>query len=435
MNVLVLSTCTALATFHATTAAFCHSAPKPGAQTNMLPINITAPSMERSVPNGHLSWAGPPAARFPVVHVYGSAYERGYAHGQLLSTQVQAFINAAWQYMEQQVESNLPTLPAWLSKLIAEVGLDAAMGLTWDLVRPFTSGSTVEELQGLAAGSGVNFTLALYVHLLPSLTQGDCSMVGAWGSATASGGVVQLRALDWDTDGPFRDHPAVLIAHPADGDGHAYASVGFVGWVGVITGQSAAQLAVSEIGVSYPDATFGNESRAGIPFVFLLRDILQYDTSLSQATQRIATANRTCDLILGVGSAADSSFLGYEVSASVADAMTDATQRPVAAWHPKIPSMVYWGMDWLCPTYTQALANQLEPLHGKLTPELMIQQVPSVVQTGDLHVAVYDLAKQYMFVSFMRASNGTGELYAYDRQYTQLNLGELFAFSAPDSAT
>jgi hypothetical protein len=36
-------------------------------------------------------------------------------------------------------------------------------------------------------------------------------------------------------------------------------------------------MAISEIGVAFPDETFGNMSRFGVPFTFLLRDILQFD--------------------------------------------------------------------------------------------------------------------------------------------------------------
>ena len=34
-------------------------------------------------------------------------------------------------------------------------------------------------------------------------------------------------------------------------------------------------MAISEIGVSFPDATFGKESRDGVPFTYILRDVLQ----------------------------------------------------------------------------------------------------------------------------------------------------------------
>ncbi len=70
---------------------------------------------------------------------------------------------------------------------------------------------------------------------------------------------------------------------------------------------------VSFAGVAYPDSTFGNESFVGTPFVFLLRDILQYDNSYLDAINRITTANRTCDLILGVGDGNAATFRSFEV--------------------------------------------------------------------------------------------------------------------------
>ena len=45
----------------------------------------------------------------------------------------------------------------------------------------------------------------------------------------------------------------------------------------LIAGISSSQVAISEIGVSFPDDTFGRESRFGIPFTYILRDILQFD--------------------------------------------------------------------------------------------------------------------------------------------------------------
>ena len=39
--------------------------------------------------------------------------------------------------------------------------------------------------------------------MIGELTKGSCSMYGAWGNATQDNKNLQLRALDWDTDGPF----------------------------------------------------------------------------------------------------------------------------------------------------------------------------------------------------------------------------------------
>jgi len=45
-----------------------------------------------------------------------------------------------------------------------------------------------------------------------------------------------------------------------------FANIGWTGWVGSIQGYSSTRMAISEIGVSFPDDTFGKESRFGTPF-------------------------------------------------------------------------------------------------------------------------------------------------------------------------
>ena len=92
--------------------------------------------------------------------------------------------------------------------------------------------------------------------------------------------------------GPFKNHPEIVVYHPTvgSGNGHAFANVAWAGFVGSITGISSQQMAISEIGVSFPDATFGKESRFGVPFTYLLRDILQFDTDLASSEMHLKNA-------------------------------------------------------------------------------------------------------------------------------------------------
>lgn len=69
-----------------------------------------------------------------------------------------------------------------------------------------------------------------------------------------------------------------------------------------------------EIQVSYPDKSFGPETylAKGYPFGYIIRDVLQFDSTLEEATKRITTATRTCDLILGVGDGKSNDFSGFQ---------------------------------------------------------------------------------------------------------------------------
>jgi hypothetical protein len=245
-------------------SAYCNGAPNPNASANLNPINTSAPTLLRSVPNGHAYIAGPPGFEFYVTHLYGSAYEMGYAQGSLYPHEIKGMLNRTWAYMEGQIADELSRFPKWLQDAIANLGLELALDVLIDLTKPHTGAYFYEELQGLAAGAKVEYMKLARVHLIGELTRGHCSMIGAWGRATAGGKTLQLRALDWDTDGPFRDYPAVTVYHPTSPGSHSFAIVGLLGFIGAFSGQSSSQLGVSEIGVSYPDTEhFGHESFSG----------------------------------------------------------------------------------------------------------------------------------------------------------------------------
>ena len=73
------------------------------------------------------------------------------------------------------------------------------------------------------------------------------------------------------------------------------------------------------------------------------------------------------------------------------------------------------GVDWLCPACNEVLARQLTAYHGNITAENTIHNVVSIVQTGDLHIAVYDLPNKILFVFNTRADSESQPLHAYDR--------------------
>lgn len=72
-------------------------------------------------------------------------------------------------------------------------------------------------------------------------------------------------------------------------------------------------------------------------------------------------------------------------------------------------------MDWLCPGYSVVLARQLNAYHGNITAENTIRYIVPIVQTGDLHIAVYDLPREVLYVANARADSETGPSMAYDR--------------------
>jgi len=424
-------------TLFGTKAHSCGSAPSYG-DPNLYPLNEGSQQSQliATTKNGKLynvvvpNDGGNTATNISVVHLWGSAYDMGYAQGTLKKNQLIAFMNQAWSYLETEIDQYISFLPKWLQDQIATLGLDAALDWTYYMSEPFTPPYFYEEMHGLADSTGVDYNTIVRVHMIAGLTEGACSMLGAWGKAldpSFTGKVLQLRALDWDMSGPFRDYPQVTVYHPNNDQGHPFANVGMTGFIGGLTGLSATQLGISEIGASYPDSSFGTESRIGLPFIFLLRDILQWDQTVDDATNRMVNTRRTCNLILGVGDGKLGYMHGYEYSYSVLDVFDDDNMRPDNdTWHPKMDSIVYWGMDWDCPSYNLVLSQQIAKYYGKLNAQVAMQYISSVQMSGDNHLAFYDLTNLQLYVSFAAPHAVGGKPEAYNRQYTHFDAKSLF---------
>jgi len=423
-------------------AAYCNGSPDPGERTSQFPIYDTKLRHIKSVKNAMLFEAGPHNATFPVVHLWGTPYEVGFAQGELIGPMIKEFVYRTWQYLSVEMLEELDSLdiPEVAKKLIVQKGLDRALDWTRDTTAAFTPQAYYDEVRGIADATGIDYDLLYRLQMFPELTKAHCSFFGAWEAAVGNTGhSYQLRALDFDTTGPFRDYPQVTVYHPSEG--HAYAQVGWPGNVGTLSGFSDQQLAISEIGVTYPDDSFGQgtedtppEKVHGEPWMFILRDVLQYSDSLESGIQRITEANRTCNLIIGLGDGEENMVNGIEFSGYVAVPYNDETLLPFnETWHPKIEDVVYNGMDWLCPNYDTVLAQQLTKFHGSISEVNTISDILPTVQTGDLHAVVYDLTDSLMHVSFCRrmSADPTEPEYAYERQFTRLHMKDVFAQQPP----
>ena len=189
---------------------------------------------------------------------------------------------------------------------------------------------------------------------------------------------------------------------------------------------SSKQLGISQIGVSLPDSTFGDENFGGLPFIFVQRYILQYTNSLDDAVNYLNRVTKTCRLILAIGDGQQGTARLIQYSNNRLRVLDDETLEPVAEWHPRLTNAVYTGMDWQCPAYQYKLYQQLKANYGEITAESTIEKISSVSKTGDLQVAIYDLTENQLYVANARGSNEQGPLEAYQRQFVKLNLNVEF---------
>ena len=425
---------------HAVTGSYCTGGPKKNAKPNLFPI--TTPKIEH-VADYHSKTGGGRLfnaihtignTTFPVLHLYGSGYDMGVAQGNLLK----AKLIKMWDMFFEYLLANTPGGIKEIEKLLIPLEQHS---------KPYIPKHFTDELQGLADATGYNYTKLLWIHLFPESAAGHCSMFGAWGKATAKSynkKLLQMRALDYITADFLSDNHALVVYHPLTGE--PYINIGFIGTITLVTGVSNAKVSLSQIGVSNPDSTFGPQRNGqGIPFNFLLRDILQYQTNLNDVESALKEATRTIDLILGFGYGGtmddmnskatlhaniDTPFIGVQYAANQIRVYDDTNMLPVnKTWHPKIENVVYHGMDWDCPAWTSLLGKKILEegyADGNLTAEGTIRYVNPIVQTGNLHVVIYEPENSIFYLSQSVGSKFNGPKYAYERPYLKLNATTFF---------
>jgi len=406
---------------------------------NTNPVFTDSPVLVNEVPNGKLYVQGNTTVtpNLLLLSLWGTPYEMGYAHGQLLAPQIKDLFPQLFEWLYGQVEAAIPFLPKFLQNIIAKDGIAAALDATYYLTKDFTPSYFYEELKGIADGSGLDEKMLIQVHMLPELIKAHCSMFGAWGPATANtaakGELYQLRSLDWSANGPFQQYPMVLTYHPAEPSsqspgGHPFSILTWAGFIGALTGVSSSKVGVCEkVWLAYNETS----SRAGIPFYFLMRDILQFDNSSEDALARIFSAHRTCSIWLGVGDADPSKGNGtFDIVDYSVDELNVYNDQNFPAYPPVHPKMngVAFVDKHVQPSSDPCLGSLLEQYYGSIDPQVTLQYITAQHQTGNMHIGIYDYQNRLMYVSNAGVYDVQTNYYenAFDRTFIQVPVGQMW---------
>jgi len=211
----------------------------------------------------------------PIVFLSGTPYELGRQHGELLRDEVRRSVAGILGYFRRYVK--VPLIGGWL--------VSWWLDRTWGPAVSFIPDDYLEELRGLADGSGVPLRELRRLHAIPDRTYA-CSSLAAWGPATSDGRLIHTRNLDWNIDVGIQDFAAVFVVRPQGK--RAFINLGWAGFIGVLSGLNDQQLSIGQIGAESTDVT----SR-GLPMVFLMRRILEESDTLEDAAALIREAPRT----------------------------------------------------------------------------------------------------------------------------------------------
>jgi hypothetical protein len=396
----------------------------------------------------------------------------GFAQGQIMKKEIQKLIFDELPFFYKLVEINKAVdnefLPDDMRKVLQNAKGDdipeallTVLNWIWENQFPYFKTETlVQELDGLADGycqgdDSCDIERTRYViraqNLFPELVRMACSIVTSWGSANRAGhgDTIQLRALDFGP-GPFAPNQILVVRHPAGAQ--PFASLTFPGAVGVITSVSPSLAQAEKINEQHGDGVSENPRTQllrsvglhaprvqgvrpgtydGISDVFAIRAMIERATTPAEAVAMAKSFKRTWPIFLGFAapvspaSRVPTAVLAY----SPDDVVTiDDTNNEQHTGTPALPDVIYLDkhiQPWTDhPVTYEALAGQ----HGDLTAEWIVQNIPAVAQTGDVHVAVVDWNTKHMYVSvgyapmFIFDKDG----YAYARPFLRFDLQSLW---------
>ena len=322
-----------------------------------------------------------------VIYLKGQPYDLGYIHGSVLREQVTALYNS-------------------LLNAVSQYGAPYLLDLAYKQMEPYIPQAYKDEMQGLADGAGINVNTVHRVHAIPDLSEMDCSFFAAWGNATVDGNLYQIRALDYATDWHLQEHPAILVCEPDSG--RRFVNVGWVGFIGVVSGMNYDGIAVSEIGDSFDKS---NHTLAAEPMPFVLRDVLQYSGNLDHAVEIIQNAKRTSSYLYCVGDAEIPQARSFKAGPRFCDVYTDQ-RNP----NPFLDDIVYFSMG-VSSSWNSKIYNYLNARHGSISYETG-KDLMHQLGTGDLHSVVYDPAHGKLWV----ANAGVDGTDAFDRTFVEFDL-------------
>jgi hypothetical protein len=386
---------------------------------------LTDPVMDRTVTHtGHVEYVGDEDNRITVLYVTGTPYEMGYEHGLLLGAQVRETIK------DVQVGAD-KLLPKVMrdSKMISvrdeEQIVNEFLDRAWKMMARYAPKEDLEEMEGLAAGSGIPLDVIHRMHALPDVGETSCSGLVAKGAATQDGHVYQLRILDYGANFNLQRRPLITVYRPTTENANAYVTIGWIGFVGAVSGVNAKGVALSEMGYGNPPG----ETLAGTPMPFMLKNVLRYADTAEDGAAIIRATRRTNSYVY---------FLGDRHNEPIG--MVTSAQRCLA-YHaneseelkvdnqimPQFRDIVYGGH------YEDRQEKLVRDMQGKIDVSAIQGLAKQIAMKSNLQTVIYDLTADKIWVA-----NRKENVRASDRAYVEFSLadgwGKAAAFAATNTA-
>jgi hypothetical protein len=233
---------------------------------------------------------------YPVLHVKGTPYEMGYQQGTLLKEHIRQSVHYLLEVKGQ--EGKVEVLGHELLK-----PRDVVRFII-ERQRKFVRPELLEELDGVADGSGLSREDARIANFIPELFH--CSGFAVMNKATKNGTLYHGRVLDYAIDWQLQDHAVLVVAEPVGGI--PFVNVTYAGFIGSVTGMNVQGISIGEMGGR------GLGHWDGVPMAFLVREVLERAKTLDEAIAIFRDQPRTCQYFYVVADGKTNQALGMEAS-------------------------------------------------------------------------------------------------------------------------
>jgi predicted choloylglycine hydrolase len=238
-----------------------------------------------------IRWNWLTSSRPTVARFDGSHYEIGLAEGRVYRDEIHKLFDG-------YLVKGLVEHEGW------QLGDLLAVGRHYETLIP---APYLEEMRGIAAGSGLPYDRVLAMNTFPDAVLGAAPRACSAFAVRTSAGLLVGRNLDWTDFGVAHRYGIVQILQPREA--HQVLSVSWPGMVGVVTGMNDRGLVVT-LNMAYAIDLDPNST----PLLIRLRQILEQQSTIQGAVDALIGQPRTFAANVLVASAQEAGAVVVELS-------------------------------------------------------------------------------------------------------------------------
>lgn len=272
--------------------------------------------------------------------------------------------------------------------------------------RPHIAARYLEEMEGLAAGSGQSVADIRAGNFIPELFH--CSGFALAKSATKNGNLLHGRVLDYAIDWGLQDHAVIVVYEP---EGRLpWVNISYAGFIGSVTGMNAEKISIGEMGGG------GLGHWNGRPMSLIVRDALETAKSLDQAIATFRDGPRTCQYFYVIADGETNDSVGMEASWNVFTVVKPGES------HELLPNPVKDCVLLSAGSRYDELSKQTSSGYGQFTAEAALHLMDRpIAMKSNLHNVLFEPATSRFWV----ANASPDKQPAAEQKYFSFQLSEL----------